>query len=239
MSARRGFGISRSFWYPLRPPATLMTSTTSNAEATRVEQDIRKLAATYARELESRTVARVAEMDSDDVSHGLIYRILGISEEEGRHIDIYQNKGRLLYKSMGAFLEQAAKLCFAARFPGAASLRILNTRGKSPKTFEIDCLVEQDAVEIKWRDATTDGDHITKEHTRVEVIAEAGYRPVRVMFYSPQRDQAIKVQKRLEVLYKAKGGQYFQGRDAWQYVHDRTALDLYGMLERIAQESSK
>lgn len=49
--------------------------------------------------------------------------------------------------------------------------------------------------EIKWRDATTDGDHITKEHTRVKVINEKGYIPIRVMFYYPQRSQAKKFKK--------------------------------------------
>lgn len=34
---------------------------------------------------------------------------------------------------------------------------------------------------------TTDGDHITKEHTRVKVIKACGYKPIRVMFYYPLR----------------------------------------------------
>lgn len=102
----------------------------------------------------------------------------------GRLIDLYQNKGRILYQNAGAFLERAAKLCFVERFPDSSSARIPNPYGLRPKTFEIDLLIEKrDALEIKWRDATTDGDHITKEHTRLRAIAEAGYKPVRVMFY--------------------------------------------------------
>ena len=104
-------------------------------------------------------------MRSDDTSHFLIYQVLGVSDREGRLIDVYQNKGRLLYRAAGAFLEEAAKLCFQHRFPQAASIRIPNTEGQRPRTFEIDCLIESDAIEIKWRDATTDGDHVTKEHT--------------------------------------------------------------------------
>ncbi|CAM2929495.1 Restriction endonuclease R XbaI [Helicobacter felis] len=53
--------------------------------------------------------------------------------------------------------------------------------------------------EIKWRDATTDGDHITKEHTRVKAIKQKGYKPIRVMFYYPQRAQAKKSKKRLKL----------------------------------------
>jgi hypothetical protein len=57
----------------------------------------------------------------------------------------------------------------------------------------VDCLVGSDALEIKWRDATTDGDHITKEHTRMQAVRDAGYKPVRVMFYYPNREQAIRI----------------------------------------------
>jgi hypothetical protein len=34
-------------------------------------------------------------------------------------------------------------------------------------------VINNNAYEIKWRDATTDGDHITKEHTRVQNIKNA------------------------------------------------------------------
>jgi hypothetical protein len=98
-------------------------------------------------------------MDDDDRSHVLIYAVLGVSESEGKLIDVYQNKGRFLYKYAGSFLEEAAKLCFKHTFSDSGSLRVTNTREQRPKTFEIDYLVGRDALEIKWRDATTDGDH--------------------------------------------------------------------------------
>lgn len=54
------------------------------------------------------------------------------------------------------------------------------------------------AIEIKGRDATTDGDHITKEHTRIKAIKNAGFIPIRIMFYYPNRQQAIKIQQALK-----------------------------------------
>jgi hypothetical protein len=140
-----------------------------------VEQAIREIAANYRLDLERKICARIEEMKEDDASHFLIYRVLGIPTEEGQLIDIYQNKGRFLYNAAGRFLEEATKLCFLAKYSDSGSIRIPNTRGSRPKTFEIDCLVGLDAIEIKWRDATTDGDHITKEHTRISTIADAGY----------------------------------------------------------------
>ena len=160
-----------------------------------IKEDIRSLADKYADTLKSQLDKRILDMDKDDVSHFLIYRVLGVTDEEGKLIDVYQNKGRFLYKYAGSFLENVTKYCFKTKFPNSDSFRIPNTEGKSPKTFEIDCLVDNDAHEIKWKDATTDGDHITKEHTRIRVIKNAGYKPIRIMFYYPNREQAIKIKK--------------------------------------------
>lgn len=159
---------------------------------------------------------RVEEMEADDKIHRLIYRLLGVTDEEGNLIDVYQNKGRFLYKYAGSFLEEATQLCFRDRYPDSSSTRIPNTLGLRPETFEIDCLVEdRDAIEIKWRDATTDGDHITKEHTRMQNIKAAGYKPIRIMFYYPNREQARRIQNTLETLYTGAGGEYHSERARW------------------------
>jgi hypothetical protein len=203
-----------------------------------IEQKIRELAAAYARDLKSAIETRLHEMETDDRSHFLIYQVLGISDQEGRLVDEYQNKGRFLYKYAGSFLEDAAKLCFLEKFPKSGSVRVPNTQGRRPKTFEIDCLVGTDALEIKWRDATTDGDHITKEHTRIQAIVDAKYTPIRVMFYYPNRAQAIRIQQALETLYKGVGGEYFFRDSAWKYVKDRTGVDLLRILEKLAKENA-
>jgi hypothetical protein len=199
-----------------------------------VEVKILALANSYALSLKNAISGRGLEMQSDDVSHYLIYRVLGISQPEGEKIDRYQNYGRFLYKYAGSFLENATKLCFEETFPDSGSLRIPNSSGQRPKTFEIDCLVGNNALEIKWRDATTDGDHITKEHTRIKVISDAGYKPIRVMFYYPNREQAMRIQQTLKTLYLGLNGEYYSGDEAWDYVKEQTKVDLKGILERIA-----
>jgi hypothetical protein len=180
-------------------------------------------------------------MENDDKSHYLIYEVLGIMDEQGKLIDSYQNRGRFLYRFAGSFLENVALLCFQYKYPGVAGIKIPNTRGRNPKTFQIDCLIDDNAIEVKWRDATTDGDHITKEHTRVRVIREAGYTPVRVMFYYPNRDQAIRIQDTLKTLYHSTdiNGQYYSGNDAWKFIKDYTEIDLKEVLERIADENRR
>jgi hypothetical protein len=70
----------------------------------------------------------------------------------------------------------------------------------------------------------------------MQSVGDAGYRPVRVMFYYPNRDQAIRIQKALASLYRSVKGQYHHGDAAWAYVKRRTGVDLLGILQELAAE---
>ena len=201
-----------------------------------LKQSIKNLAEIYSANLKGKIEARQEEMKADDNSHYLVYRVLGISTQEGQLIDAYQNTGRFLYKYAGSFLEDAATLCFNFKFPEGIKTRVENTIGQRPKTFEIDFLNGNDALEVKWRDATTDGDHITKEHTRVQVIRGHGYKPIRIMFYYPQREQAIRIQQTLKTLYTGVEGEYYGGDEAWVFLQNYTGVDLKVILTEIANE---
>jgi hypothetical protein len=201
-----------------------------------IENESRVLAKHYSEELAKKIEGRRLEMLGDDKSHYMIYRLLGISLEAGLAIDLYQNTGRFLYRYAGTFLERVSKLCFESKFPEATSVRIPNKLSSSPKTFEIDCLVGLDAYEIKWRDATTDGDHIIKEHSRIRAIAAAGYNPIRLMYYYPNRRQATRIQSTIADLYRANQGHYYYGESAWQHLKEKTDIDLRTILESVANE---
>jgi len=205
-----------------------------------IEEKILALSEKYSFTLRQKMTERITEMETDDNSHYLLYRVLGIATEEGKLIDEYQNMGRFLYKYAGSFLEEAAILFFEENFPKTQrKLRIPNTLGSRPATFEIDCLVGKDAYEIKWRDATTDGDHITKEHTRVKNIKKAGYKPIRIMFYYPNRTQAIRIQETLKTIYSGVNGEYYFGEGAWEIIKKKTGVDLLSILENIADQKTK
>lgn len=207
---------------------------------TDIKDKIRDLASHYAGDLDRKIKERGEEMEEDDKSHFLIYRVLGITDREGELIDLYQNKGRFLYRYAGSFLEDVTILCFKHKYPDCATKhRIPNTLGSRPKTFEIDVLNDNNAFEIKWRDATTDGDHITKEHTRAKAIQQAGYKPIRVMFYYPNRDQAIRIQETIKTMYAGLNGEYYTMDDAWDFVKKYTGVDLKSILEEIAEENVK
>ena len=199
-----------------------------------IEQKINEVIKKYREELKEKIDKRLLEMKSDNNSHYFIYKVLGISEEEGTLVDEYQNKGRFLYNYAGSFLEEVTILCFEHAFKNSKRrVKVDNVIGYRPKKFEIDCLVnDKNAYEIKWRDATTDGDHITKEHTRAKNIKEKGYIPIRIMFYYPNRDQAIRIQETLQTLYIGMGGEYYSGDNAWEYIKNTTKVDLYYILKK-------
>ncbi|SFP70912.1 ApaLI-like restriction endonuclease [Ruminobacter amylophilus] len=202
-----------------------------------VYNEIKSLSEQYKRELDKRVNLRIEEMRKDDKSHYLLYGVLGIDNVEGDQIDIYQNKGRFLYQYAGSFLEKAVMICFKHKFHNAEKARVENPFEGTPKNFEIDCLVGTDAHELKWRDATTDGDHINKGRRRIEAIKYWGYTPIRLMFYEPQRKQARDIQQKLKALYMEVGGKYYSGEEAWQYVTNYTGVDLNEILEAISRES--
>lgn len=188
----------------------------------------------YKEELHRKIEERENEMRQDSTEHYLMYHALGFSDEEGYQIDFQQNVGRFLYKYAGSMLEELVINCLLETFPEAeARKRISNTIDKSPKTVEIDCLIGNKAFEIKWRDATTDGDHIKKEQKRIQIIKDAGYQPIRLMFFEPNRSQAVHVQLRLKQLYEELGGEYYSGNAAWDYLKKCTGIDLKKILEHM------
>ena len=97
---------------------------------------IETLANDYSINLKGKIDARKEEMKSDDNSHYLIYRVLGIATEEGRLIDEYQNTGRFLYKFAGSFLEEAASICLQFKNPEGGKTYVDNNQGRKPKKFE-------------------------------------------------------------------------------------------------------
>lgn len=173
---------------------------------------------------------RHIEMAGNSVEHFRLYELLGFSEEEGRRIDLYQNIGRFVYKYAGALLEQAT-IAVLQHTKEGQTIRIPNTISQSPKNFQIDFFVELDnkAHEIKWRDATTDGDHVRKEHNKLQCIIDAGMIPIRVMYYMPNRKQAIRIQERIIAIYREHGEAYI-GKEAWKYILNYTGFDLYAYL---------
>lgn len=200
------------------------------------DERLYKIIMRYKEELQKKIKEREEEMKLDNNDHYLIYNALGFTSKEGYQIDFQQNVGRFLYKYAGSLLEELAIKCMKEAYPDAkVKVKLPNTIDKSPKTVEIDCLVRNMAYEIKWKDATTDGDHIKKEHKRVKIIKEAGYVPVRIMFFEPNREQAIKIQAKLKKLYEDIGGEYYSGKDAWNYIKKITRIDLKKLFEKLKE----
>jgi len=196
-----------------------------------------RIIANYRSDFQKKILERKEEMESDNNAHYLLYNILGFTSEEGYQVDFQQNVGRFLYKYAGSLMEDLVINCLKMAHSDAVSkVKLKNTIDRSPKTVEIDCLIGNRAIEIKWKDATTDGDHIKKEHKRVRVIKDAGYIPIRLMFFEPNRERAIRIQIRLKDLYEELGGEYYSGAAAWEYLKKDTGIDLRKILKKYGKE---
>jgi len=57
------------------------------------------------------------------------------------------------------------------------------------------------------------------------------------MFYEPNRDQARRIQATLKTIYDGVGGQYYAGEAAWNYIQERTGIDLKAILWQIAKSN--
>ena len=62
-----------------------------------------------------------------------------------------------------------------------------------------------------------------------------GYKPIRIMFYYPNRTQAIKTQDTIKDMYRGLDGLYYFGGSAWNYIKQITDIDLKAILEGIAK----
>lgn len=196
-----------------------------------------RIIANYRSDFQKKILERKEEMESDNNDHYLLYNVLGFTSEEGYQVDFQQNVGRFLYKYAGSLMEDLVINCLKMAHSDAVSkVKLKNTIDRSPKTVEIDCLIGNRAIEIKWKDATTDGDHIKKEHKRVRVIKDAGYIPIRLMFFEPNRERAIRIQIRLKDLYEELGGEYYSGAAAWEYLKKDTSIDLRKILKKYGKE---
>lgn len=170
---------------------------------------------------------RKIEIKNEDNIHWELYSLLGnFNKSESFNMDFYQNVGRFFFKYAGSMLEEMVIKIFNDK-KNAEKIYLENTISSNPKKFEIDCFVKEDnkGHEIKWRDATTDGDHKKKEETKLKQMEKNGIIPVKIMFYMPEREQAKKIQTNIIKLYEKNGFSYV-GIEAWKYVKNYGGFDL-------------
>lgn len=55
--------------------------------------------------------------------------------------------------------------------------------------------------------------------------------PVRIMFFMPNRLQAISIQTRI----KKMGGEYYAGNAAWEYIKKETGINLKDLFENFKE----
>lgn len=155
--------------------------------------------------------------------HFEMYHVLGISDEEALLMEQGHYKVRVVAANLGRLVEDALVLAMTVSLPGAKpKYRLANVLSDRPKKYEIDCLIDNLAVEIKFRETTTDGDHARKEMGKLKSVIEHGLVPVRLVMYGQPNGY--------ERLYEEFGGVYLVGEKAWNWVQEKTGLDVHALL---------
>lgn len=62
---------------------------------------------------------------------------------------------------------------------------------------------------------------------------------MRLMYYYPNRTQAMRIQAALADLYKANAGAYYYADSAWEHLEATTGVNLLAILHKIANERVK
>ncbi len=196
-----------------------------------IENEIRTICQRHA-EAVREGFAKVQErLASSSREHARVFRALGIDDKTGLELDERHMEARFVYTHAGRLMEDISSVCILSTRTARAKVRVPNICGSKPKRFEIDVLAEEmDAIEVKWRDATTDGDHITKERDRATSVKAAGYKPIRLMFFEPSGKDAVKIQDQLSVEYPLIGGEYYRGPAAFAFLKVYTGIDVLALL---------
>ena len=196
-----------------------------------LEKELKIIFCKHKKMLKQKINERKDKIQLEENRHWEIYELLGdFDKEESFKVDYYQNAGRYFFRHCGSMLEEMViKIIKNKKY--AEKTYIENTISTNPKRFEIDCFVKEDnkGHEIKWRDATTDGDHRKKEETKLKQMIKNGIKPVKLMFYMPEREQAKKIQLSIIELYNQTGESHV-GKQAWSYLKNYCDFDLYNFL---------
>lgn len=70
----------------------------------------------------------------------------------------------------------------------------------------------------------------------MRAVSAAGFKPYRLMFFEPLRGQAIRIQKKLEMMYWSEGGECYGGEPAWEFIQAYTGIDLKAIISSLGTQ---
>lgn len=175
-------------------------------------------------ETKKQNIAKKIAAWDQNTDHYELYNVLGIEDASLMEREHY--KMRVVAANVGRMMEEVVIATLLHKFPQAKPKhKVANIRSPSPSMYEIDCLIDNTAVEIKFRETTTDGDHAKKEENKLQTIIDYNLIPVRLIMYGTPTS------KDLIEAYQQNDGLYLVGDEAWQWIQDQTGVDLRSVLK--------
>lgn len=197
----------------------------------KLAKDIEALAVKYRQRLIQKSV-----LPTEDPAQYLAAQALGVSAEEAGQIALAAIQARLLQKYTRQFVEEAVRLCLQAKHPKGVKVTLKNPSGTAPKSFSVDFLQGTDALEYAWRETDADARTIPLLHEKLKVVRAQGFKPIRLVFYSPGSQQHQRHYDILRTIYAGVQGEFYLGEDAWKFVKNYTGTDLKALLAGLRTE---
>jgi len=210
----------------------------SKEELTKLEKELISIFEAERDRIHTQIKIRAGKVRKELPEYFEIMELYGFKKDDCIKLDVYHNTSRLTFRSLGKLLEDLTTTVL--KYTKGGNPLQLSNPNPPPKTFYIDWVIPQGkrVYEIKWRDATTDGDHVRKEEAKISAISRNGYKPIRVMYYHPTRIQAKAICDRVTALYREHGEAYV-GKDAWNHIKFYTGFDLRSFVfTRLIKERS-
>jgi hypothetical protein len=165
--------------------------------------------------------------------HYNFYSMFGFEPEESRQLDYHHHVSRILFSHIGTFIQDIAYLCFYYKYKTTQmNFPVKNVISEKPKKFKIDILVNNQAIELKWRESTTDGDHFIKEEVKVHNALKHDYAPIKLVFCDSIYGQSKKASEKMKRMYIKNGGQFISGIDAWKYLDKLVGFDVLKFIKK-------
>jgi hypothetical protein len=149
-------------------------------------------------------------------------------------IRLFGQLDSILSMRSGMLLEEITIDCFRRIDPFLETgVKIYKKNSDTNKYFIIDLISDNIAYEIKYRAASNERPIIQKEMDKVDELVKQNKHVVYLTYYKPRSNTAIRLQNQLKEHILSKGGEYYCGEEAFDYILYHTFVDIKAILRKI------
>lgn len=179
----------------------------------------------------------VLQSAGNNNSHYTVYSLFGIPEQDGKAMDLSREKRKIIYKYINLFIKDIVTLCFEKKGDKLTKDTLVkNSVNDIPLSFPIDFIWKNFAINIKWVHLNNDKIHLKKEHAKIQSIKSAGLSPIRLLLFYNESKYFMETRNAYVDICQGAESKCLIGKDAWDFIHKKTGIDLLNILKEITAE---